>query len=136
MGGKGVGVWQGVFRKIRNQGVGGTPSPPKPPPPPPQTKVTIVEKNEIYRWKNVVEAFLVLKLWVPDPSPHSNIPPPAHIAPPPPPGPGTPASSPLPPPLCKLRPCPSYSRRRDHVDLGPNFNSVPNIVQPHKTWVS
>ena len=40
-----------------------------------------------------------------------------------------------PPPLYKLRPCPSYSRRRDCINLGPNFNSVPNVVQPHKTWV-
>ena len=40
-----------------------------------------------------------------------------------------------PPPLCKLRPCPSYSKRRDRINLGPNFNSVPNVVQPHKTWV-
>ena len=35
----------------------------------------------------------------------------------------------------KLRPCPSYSRRRGRINLVPNFNSVPNIVQPHKTWV-
>ena len=41
-----------------------------------------------------------------------------------------------PPPLYKLRPCPSYSRRRDRINLGPNFNSVPTVVQPHKTWVS
>ena len=34
-----------------------------------------------------------------------------------------------PPPLYKLRPCPSYSRRRDRINLGPNFNSVPNVVQ-------
>ena len=40
-----------------------------------------------------------------------------------------------PPPLYKLRPCPSYSRRRDRINLGPNFNSVPNVVQTHKTWV-
>ena len=40
-----------------------------------------------------------------------------------------------PPPLYKLRPCPSYSRRRDRINLGPTFNSVPNVVQPHKTWV-
>ena len=40
-----------------------------------------------------------------------------------------------PPPLYKLRPCPSYSRRRDRINLGPNFDSVPNVVQPHKTWV-
>ena len=40
-----------------------------------------------------------------------------------------------PPPLYKLRPCPSYSRRRDRMNLVPNFNSVPNLVQPHKTWV-
>ena len=38
-------------------------------------------------------------------------------------------------PLYKLRPCPSYSRRRDRINLVPNFNSVPNVVQPHKTWV-
>ena len=41
-----------------------------------------------------------------------------------------------PPPLYKLRSCPSYSRRRDRINLGPNFNPVPNVVQPHKTWVS
>ena len=40
-----------------------------------------------------------------------------------------------PPPLYKLRPCPSYSRRRDRINLVPNFDSVPNVVQPHKTWV-
>ena len=57
-----------------------------------------------------------------------------------------------PPPLSKLRPCPSYSRwgpiaehstvlwpsysrRRDRINLVPNFNLVPNLVQPHKTWV-
>ena len=40
-----------------------------------------------------------------------------------------------PPPLYKLRPCPSYSRRRDRINLGPNFNSVPNVVQLHKAWV-
>ena len=39
------------------------------------------------------------------------------------------------PPLYKLRLCPSYSRRRDRINLGPNFNSVPNVVQPHNTWV-
>ena len=36
--------------------------------------------------------------------------------------------------LYKLRPCPSYSGRGDRINLGPNFNSVPNVVQPHKTW--
>ena len=40
-----------------------------------------------------------------------------------------------PPSLYKLRPRPSYSRRRGRVNLGPSFNSVPNVVQPHKTWV-
>jgi len=40
-----------------------------------------------------------------------------------------------PPPLYKLRPCPSYSRRRDHIALGPNFITVPNTVQPQKAWV-
>ena len=50
--------------------------------------------------------------------------------------PGTPLLSvPPPPPLSKLRPCPSYSWRRDRINLGPNFHSVPNVVQPHKTWV-
>ena len=39
------------------------------------------------------------------------------------------------PPLYKLRPCPSYSRHRDRINLGPDFNSVPNVVQPHKAWV-
>ena len=41
---------------------------------------------------------------------------------------------PPPPPLYKLRPCPSYSRRRDRVNLVPNFNSVPNVVQPRGVW--
>ena len=40
------------------------------------------------------------------------------------------------PPLYKLRPCPSYSMRRDRHNLVPNFNSTPNVVQPHKTCVS
>ena len=40
-----------------------------------------------------------------------------------------------PPPLYKLRPCPSCSRHRDRINLGPNFNSVPNVVQQHRTWV-
>ena len=40
-----------------------------------------------------------------------------------------------PPPLYKLRPCNSYSRRRDRINLVPNFNSVPNVVQPHKSCV-
>ena len=40
-----------------------------------------------------------------------------------------------PPPLYKLRPCPSYSRRRDRTNLGRNFNLVPNVVLPHKIWV-
>ena len=26
-------------------------------------------------------------------------------------------------------------RRRDRINLGLNFNSVPNVVQPQKTWV-
>ena len=34
----------------------------------------------------------------------------------------------------KLRPCPSYSRRRDRINLVPNFNSVPNVVQPRGVW--
>ena len=36
--------------------------------------------------------------------------------------------TPPPPPLYKLRPCPSYSRRRDRISLVPNFNSAPNVV--------
>ena len=39
-----------------------------------------------------------------------------------------------PPPLYKLRPCPSYSRLRDRINLVPNFNSVPNVVQPRGVW--
>jgi hypothetical protein len=45
---------------------------------------------------------------------------------------------------CKLRPCPSYSRRRDrinlvlcrrdHINLVPNLNSGPNVVQPRGVW--
>ena len=38
-----------------------------------------------------------------------------------------------PPPLYELRPCPSYSRHRDCINLViliRNFNSVPNLVQP------
>ena len=40
-----------------------------------------------------------------------------------------------PPPLYKLRPCPSYSRRRDRINCVRNFNYVRNVVRPHKTWV-
>ena len=40
-----------------------------------------------------------------------------------------------PPPLYKLRPCPSYSRRRDRNNCVRNFNYVRNVVRPHKTWV-
>ena len=40
-----------------------------------------------------------------------------------------------PPPLYKLRPCPSYSRRRDRNNCVHNFNYVRNVVRPHKTWV-
>ena len=39
-----------------------------------------------------------------------------------------------PPPLYKLRPCPSYSRRRDRINLVPNLNSVQNVVQPRGVW--
>ena len=39
------------------------------------------------------------------------------------------------PPLFKPRPCPSYSRRRGRINVGPNLNLVPNVVRPHKTWV-
>ena len=49
---------QGFFRRIKNQGGGGDPSP-KTPSPPPQTKVTIVGKNEIYNRENLVRPFLV-----------------------------------------------------------------------------
>ena len=52
---------------------------------------------------------------------------------PPPPPPRTPCTPP--PPLCKLRPCPSYSRRRDHNNCVRNFNYVQDVVWPHKTWV-
>ena len=34
----------------------------------------------------------------------------------------------------KLRPCPSYNRRRDRINLVPNFNSVANVVQPRGVW--
>ena len=40
-----------------------------------------------------------------------------------------------PPPLYKLRPCPSYSRRRDRNNCVRNFNCVRNVVRPHETWV-
>ena len=39
-----------------------------------------------------------------------------------------------PPPLYKLRPCPSYSRRRDRNNCV-HFNCVQDVVWPHKTWV-
>ena len=42
---------------------------------------------------------------------------------------------PPPPPLYKLRPCPSYSRRRDRNNGVRNFNCARNVVRPHKTWV-
>ena len=40
-----------------------------------------------------------------------------------------------PPPLYKLRPCPSHSRRRDCNNCVRNFNYVQDVVRPHKTWV-
>ena len=40
-----------------------------------------------------------------------------------------------PPPLYKLRPCPSYSRRRDRNNCVRNFNYVRNVVWPHRIWV-
>ena len=40
-----------------------------------------------------------------------------------------------PPPLYKLRPCPSYSRRRDGNNWVRNFNCVQDVVRPHETWV-
>ena len=40
-----------------------------------------------------------------------------------------------PPPLYKLRPCPSYSRRRDCNNCVRNFNCVRNVVRPDETWV-
>ena len=49
-------------------------------PPPPKTKVTIVGKNGIYRWENLIGPFLEQKFWVPDPPPL-----PRHLIPPPPP---------------------------------------------------
>ena len=55
-------------------------------------------------------------------------------APPPPPPPPIKLDYP-PPPLYKLRPCPSYSRRRDHNNCVRNFNCVRNVVRPHETWV-
>ena len=42
---------------------------PLPGPPPPQTKVTIVGKNEIYNWENLIGPFLVHKLLGPRPPP-------------------------------------------------------------------
>ena len=39
----------------------------------------------------------------------------------------------VPPPLYKLRPCPSYSRCRDRNNLVCNY--LRNVVRPHKTWV-
>ena len=39
------------------------------------------------------------------------------------------------PPLYKLRPCPSYSRRRDRNNCVRNFNWLRNVVRPHETWV-
>ena len=44
---------------------GGTP----PGPPLPQTKVTIVGRNEIYSWDNLIGSFLVHKLLRPRPPP-------------------------------------------------------------------
>ena len=44
-------------------------------------------------------------------------------------------STPHPPPLYKLRPCPSYSRRRDRNNCVRTFHCVQNVVRPHETWV-
>ena len=61
---------QGVFRIIHNRG-GGSPTPP-----PFQTLVTIVGKNEINRWENLVGPFLVHTLLGPSPPPPVHPPPP------------------------------------------------------------
>ena len=54
-----------IYSKPRRGGEGGTPSPK--PPPPHQTKVTIVGKNEIYRWEHLIGPFLVHRLLGPWP---------------------------------------------------------------------
>ena len=41
------------------------------PPPPPRTKVTIVGKNEIYHWENLIGQFLVHNISGPRPPPSS-----------------------------------------------------------------
>ena len=59
---EGGGVEQGSIRKaVHCRWRGG--------PPPPQTKVTIVGKNEIYRWKIWLGHFKYTNFWVPDPPP-------------------------------------------------------------------
>ena len=47
-----------VSERLRNIGGG-------PPPPNPNTKVTIVGKNEIYRWENLIGPFFFLRLMRP-----------------------------------------------------------------------
>ena len=42
---------------------------------------------------------------------------------------------PPPPPLYKLRPCPSYSRRRDSNNCVLSFSYVQDVVWPQNTWV-
>ena len=37
--------------------------------------------------------------------------------------------------LAKLQSSPSYSGRKEHINLVPTFIRVQNVVQPHKTWV-
>ena len=59
----GVEVAPGRLRIIKNHGGGGGGAPPQTPSPPsPQTKVTIVGKNDIYDWGNLVGPLLVHKL--------------------------------------------------------------------------
>ena len=70
-------------------------------PPPPRTKVTIVGKNEIYRWENRAVPFFGHNLLPPPPLPPVWYSPPCSVLPfqSPPPPPSPPSSTSLPPPL-------------------------------------
>ena len=54
---------EGIRMAVHHRRRGGAPLNPLPP----QTKVTIVGKNEIYNWENLVGPFLVRKLLGPRP---------------------------------------------------------------------
>ena len=67
---KQIGATRANIRMADNHWRSPPPPPLDPPPPPtPKTKVTIVGKNQIYDWENLIGPFLVCKLLGPRPRP-------------------------------------------------------------------